>query len=140
MAELLARRRAEELGLAGITMSSAGTAATEGAPASSPAQATAREHGASLESHRSRQLTGDRIAESDLVVAMTEHHAREALRLDPRAAVILATSVLPAEHPARGADLPDPFGAGPVEYRGTWAAISDCVDALLERISRERRK
>ena len=138
MAELLARDRAEATGLEGIEATSAGTSAAEGAPASAPAQAIARARGASLESHRSRQLTTERIEEADLVVAMTDRHAREVLRLDPQAMVILATSVLPGMHPAYGSDLPDPFGAGPEVYEETWNAIDECVDALLVRIARER--
>ena len=138
MAELLARQRARAIGLEGIVVGSAGTAATEGAPASVAARTVAQAHGASLESHRSRRLTSDRIDEVDLVVAMTERHADQVLRLDPRAAVVLATSVLPDSHPARGSDLPDPFGAGPAEYEETWVAISECMEALLDRLARER--
>jgi protein-tyrosine phosphatase len=138
MAELLARIRAERLGLEGVKASSAGTSAVEYAPASAGARAVARRYGESLDSHRSRPLTVQRIEEADLVVAMTERHAREALRLDPRAVVILATSVLPEGHPARGVGVPDPFGAGLAEYEETWEAISECVDALLDRIADER--
>jgi protein-tyrosine phosphatase len=138
MAEQLARKLARAAGFERIAVSSAGTAAIEGAPASVPARTVAHAHGASLESHRSRRLTSDRIDEVDLVVAMTERHADEVLRLDPRAAVVLATSVLPDSHPARGCDLPDPFGAGPAEYEATWVAISECVEALLDRLEPER--
>lgn len=138
MAELLARIRAEQLGLEGVKASSAGTSAAECAPASAGAQAVARRYGENLDAHRSRPLTVQRIEDADLVVAMTERHAREALRLDPRAVVILATSVLPEGHPARGAGVPDPFGAGLAEYEETWEAISECVDALLDRIADDR--
>jgi protein-tyrosine phosphatase len=138
MAEVLARHRAQAMGLVGLEVSSAGTSAIDGSPASIEARATARSRGVSLESHRSRRLTTERIEPVDLVVAMTDRHAREVSRLEPGAVVILATSVLPDDHPARGLDLPDPFGAGPAVYEETWTAIDECVQALLDRIARER--
>jgi protein-tyrosine-phosphatase len=138
MAELLARRHARNRGLSGISATSAGTAAGEGAPASAPARAVALAHGGSLESHRSRGLTAERIEEADLIVVMTDRHARFVSQLDPRAVVILATSVLPDGHPARGTDVPDPFNAGLAEYERTWDSISVCVEALLDRIARQR--
>ena len=138
MAELLAQLRLEGMGLDGIEVSSAGTSAVDGAPASVPARAVARVRGVSLESHRSRRLTTERIGDVDLVVAMTDRHAREVSRLDPQAVVVLATSVLPDSHPARGLDLPDPFGGSLNDYEETWTAIDACVQALLDRIATER--
>jgi protein-tyrosine phosphatase len=138
MAELQARARAADVGLAGVEFESAGTAATEGAPASPPARRVAAACGFDLDSHRSRPLTRERVQSADLIVAMTSRHRAAVERLDPETPVILASSVLPDGHPGRGRDLPDPFGGDDAVYRATWETISETVEALLATIARER--
>ena len=138
MAEVQARTRAAEVGLERVVFESAGTAATEGAPASIPARRVAAARGFDLDSHRSTPLTSERVETADLIVAMTSRHRAAVERLDPAAPVILASSVLPEGHPGRGGDLPDPFGGDEAVYAATWASISESVEALLETIARER--
>jgi protein-tyrosine phosphatase len=138
MAEALARTRAAELGLTEIAFESAGTAALHGFPASDPALRVAAGHGIALDAHRSRPLTADLVDSADLVIAMTERHGAASTGLAPGAPVILATSLLPDGHPARGRDLLDPFGGDERIYEASWDVIAECVDALLDRIARER--
>ena len=138
MAEVQARRRAAEVGLEGVVFESAGTAATEGAPASTPARRVAAACGFDLDSHRSTPLTKLRVQGADLIVAMTSRHLAAVERIDPEAPVILASSVLPDRHPGHGLDLPDPFGGDEAIYRATWETISESVEALLAFIARER--
>ena len=57
MAEAIARRDASDLGLTGIEVGSAGTAAWEGAPASDGALLVALEHHVDLSGHHARLLT-----------------------------------------------------------------------------------
>ena len=138
MAEVQARTRAADVGLDGLLFESAGTAATEGAPASTPARRVAAACGFDLGSHRSRALTRERVRSADLIVAMTARHRADAEQLDPGVPVILASSVLPDGHPDRGRDLPDPFGGDDAVYRSTWETIAETVEALLATIARER--
>ena len=138
MAEVQARTKAAGVGLEGVVFESAGTAATEGAPASMPARRVAAAYGFDLDSHRSRPLTRERVQSADLIVAMTSRHRAAVERLDAETPVILASSVLPDGHPGRDRDLPDPFGGDDAVYRATWETISETVEALLGTIARER--
>ncbi|MBN9177771.1 MAG: low molecular weight phosphatase family protein [Microbacterium sp.] len=81
-AELLATRLAD----LGVTVSSAGTRARDGAPMTPEAQELAAARGipASLSAeHAARYLTLAHIAGADLVLAMTRDHRREVVELDP---------------------------------------------------------
>lgn len=69
LAEVIARRHLDELGIIG-DVHSAGTAAVDGAPATDGAVATARGLGLDLSSHRSRIVTPELVAAADLVLTM----------------------------------------------------------------------
>lgn len=60
----------------GLDADSAGLAATPGTPANEVAASVARSRGISLESHRSKLLTGLALNDSDLVVVFEPAHAR----------------------------------------------------------------
>src|SRR5664279_15800 len=74
MAEAIARRLAPEQGLNDLDISSAGTAAWEGAPASDGALLVSLENDIDLSSHKARLLTRDLLDRSDLILAMGPHH------------------------------------------------------------------
>ena len=78
MAEGIARREAIERGLIDFDVSSAGTSAWNGAPASDGALLVALEHGVDLSGHRARQLTREIIADQDVVLVMGPHHLERA--------------------------------------------------------------
>jgi protein-tyrosine phosphatase len=138
MAEVQARSRAADLGLERVVFESAGTAASQGSPASPPARRVAAACGLDLDSHRSTPLTRERVQSADLIIVMTSRHRAAIERIDPEVPVILASSVLPDGHPGRGGDLPDPFGGDEAVYTATWERISEAVEALLATIARER--
>ena len=135
MAEALARARAAEADLRGLEISSAGTDALDGAPASGPARQTAANRGHDLSAHRARSLSPRTIQQADLVVVMTERHGRIVERISPGARVALATDFLPPEHRLRGRGVPDPFGADLSAYEATWEALEECVEGLFERLA-----
>src|ERR1700681_2260509 len=74
MAEAIARKAAVERGLANVEVSSAGTSAWEGAPASDGALLVALERGMDLNEHRAQTLTRDIVQSSDIILAMGPHH------------------------------------------------------------------
>lgn len=83
MAEGILRHRAAELGVP-VTVSSAG-AFPGGSPATPDAVLTLRAMGIDIDTHVSRRLDRDILAEADLVLTMTREHLREAVVTDPSA-------------------------------------------------------
>ena len=133
LAEVLARREVEDRGLE-IQVSSAGTMAAEGAPASPGSQVEARRRGADLSLHRSRPVDAS-ILEADLVIAMTPGHLAHLRTGHGRElAAALATDFLPPEHPWHGRAVADPFGGGEEEYERVADLLEECVRGLVEAI------
>src|SRR5512134_2396353 len=75
------RRLLDESGRNDIEVASAGTGAYEGSPASEGAYLVAIEAGLDLSSHRARLLDRDRVAEADLILAMSKGHLSRVERL-----------------------------------------------------------
>lgn len=75
----------ERFGAATPTVSSVGTIARDGAPATREAILVASEHGIDVTSHAARRLAREHLAEADLVLAMTAEHRVAVTRLDPQA-------------------------------------------------------
>src|SRR5215218_3516437 len=73
IAEAIARQQAAERAL-DIEAASAGVSAWDGAPASDGALLVGMEHRVDLGEHRSRQLTKEIVADSDLILAMGPQH------------------------------------------------------------------
>lgn len=133
MAEAIARAATADL--AGRpSFASAGTWATEGAPASEGAVRAASRHGIDLSSHRSTPLTPQAVAEADLLVAMTPDHLAAATAMFPAVRGLLATELLPAHDPRHGAPVPDPFGGDDATYEEAWRVLADCVSGLVARL------
>jgi len=132
MAAIQAKQQVAERGLSEIHVTSAGTCASEGSGASRLAVRTAEHRGLDLATHRARELTSSRISESDVVIAMTRRHSEEVLRLVPGAPVMLATELLPRDHPLYGLDVPDPFGSDLEAYTATWEVLQECVESLFD--------
>ena len=74
MAEALLREAAAARGLDQVVVSSAGTGAWDGAPASEGAYLVGLENGLDLSNHRARLLTRELVRGADLILAMSGHH------------------------------------------------------------------
>src|SRR5213083_2485792 len=100
-----------ELGLEAsrIHVSSAGTGAWEGQPASEYSILVAERDGVDLGSHRSRRVTPELLRASDLVLVMEPAHVIEVTTLgaDPQRTFVLSDWPAPGE-PELG--VSDPFG------------------------------
>jgi protein-tyrosine-phosphatase len=132
MAEAIGRRLLEQRGVAGVEVSSAGTAAWDGAPASEGAYLIALEHGLDLSAHRARQLTADHVASADLVLGMSQHHVERAAALGGAAKSHLLGAY--AGRPAATAQVEDPFGGDLEEYRRTFAQLDELLVAAVGRL------
>jgi protein-tyrosine-phosphatase len=112
-----------------ISVSSAGTGAYPGMGAAPNAIAVLKEIGIDLNGHRTKLLTKKMVDEADLVVAMTESHKEEILRLAPDShgkVIVLGELDSTRESP----DIFDPMGGGEDVYRRT----RDEMDRLVHRL------
>ncbi len=124
--KLLADRlgcRVGDLPKHGVEISSAGLHAAEGAGASAEAVRVARERGADISRHRTRNATAELITGADMVFCMTEAQVADAERLARAGADIRRLD--------RQADIPDPVGGGADDYRRAAGRIEQAVDKLL---------
>ena len=120
----------EELGpnAARVELTSAGTAAWDGQPASAGAAEASARSGLDLSGHRSRRATPDLVRSADLVLVMEREHARAARELgaDPRRTHVLSEWPEPGE-PALA--VSDPFG-------GSLEAYEECLRRIRRHVRR----
>lgn len=120
-----------------VAVSSAGTIAPEGFPATPEAVAAAGELGADLAQHRSRRVTAELLEESALVVAMTREHSLWLKHRFPSQAAKVVTLGELARGQA-GPDIPDPIGQPLAVYRRVAAQLrvllGEARPAILEKI------
>jgi protein-tyrosine-phosphatase len=118
-----------------VAVSSAGTAAPEGVPASSNAVKALAEIGPAPFAHAARLLTAKMIDDSDLVVAMKRAHRDVILTMAPGA----GDKVIVMGEVERGRDDPDvadPIGGDEEVYRRTRDEIDRLVGLLIDYLAR----
>ncbi|MGB4179877.1 MAG: ribose 5-phosphate isomerase B [Limnochordia bacterium] len=140
MAEYLLRHRAKEAGL-NLEATSAGLFAFTGDAATEEALQALSELGIDAREHRSRKLHPRLLDEADLVLAMTERHKEELLRLAPEQAgkifllkeyADILTSGQEAQQSAeKEYEIPDPFGQSLEAYRRARQEIDRAVQAII---------
>jgi protein-tyrosine-phosphatase len=131
MAEAITRRMLADAGRTDVQVSSAGTNAWDGSPASDGALLTGMEQGLDLSEHRSRQLTPEIVADSDLILVMSPSHLARVKELDPKANAHLLSGFSTG---TEGHAIQDPFGGDLAAYRDAYDEISTELAGLLERI------
>ncbi len=117
-----------------MEVSSAGTGAWDGAPASEGAYLVALERGLDLSGHRARLLTRELVEESDLILTMARHHRARVDELggDGRVFVLVEFAGRSGD-----AEVSDPFGGYLEVYRETCAELDALITAVVERLARE---
>lgn len=133
LAEAAARKLAAEKGLNGVTFASAGIGAYGGAAASEGAMLVALERGLDLSAHRAQPLTPGLIAESDLILCMSEPHAASAIALGGGGKTFLLDEY--ASSGKTSSPVSDPFGQHIEAYREAANDIDRQVAQAIERIS-----
>lgn len=132
LAEAIARRELLRRNVPDMAVSSAGTGAWDGAPASEGAYLVGLEHGLDLSAHRARLLTRDTVQQADLVFTMARHHRARVHELggDGRTFVL-------GEYAGRtGADaeVGDPFGGDLEVYRTTFTQLDELIREVVEKL------
>ncbi len=136
MAESIARRIASERGLSDVEITSAGTSAWDGAPASDGALLVGLERAADLSSHRARQITRELVAAQDLILVMSPQHLERIEALGGKGKSYLLTAY--ASHGAEERPVNDPFGGDLAVYRLAYDELEREIRRAFDRIAAER--
>ena len=136
MAEAIARAMVTERGLVDIVVSSAGTSAWDGTPASDPALLVAMEHGMDITGHRSRVLSREIVESADLILTMGPHHLERAVAFSGREKSHLLTHY--ASRGGSSAPVADPFGGDLEAYRTTFDELHATIGQALNRVVTDR--
>lgn len=132
MAEAMLRAALRERGVDDVEVSSAGTAAATGEPASEGGYLVGLEKGLDLSSHCARPLTRELIEESDLILGMSMHHVMraKALGAGDKAWLMGAYAGLDEDE----AEVPDPFGGDLEDYRVTYRQLEGMMGKVVEKL------
>ena len=133
LAEAIARKMIAESGRSDIVVSSAGTQAWDGSPASDGSLLVGMERGLDLSAHRSRRITSEIVAASDLVLVMAPSHLAHVKELVPEANVFLLGGFVTGDAP--GSTVQDPFGGDLAAYRETADDLARELHGLLEKLA-----
>ena len=132
---LAAHALLEELGSdrGRVDVSSAGTAAWEGQPASPATLELAGQEGFDLADHRSRRVTPALARAADLILVMEREQARavQALGGDPQRTHVLSEWPEPGEP---GLPVSDPFGASREAYEECWRRIRRHIRRVVPQV------
>ena len=159
MAEGLLRHAVQEQGCEGIEVSSVGTWAYYGRPATDEAVTTLKERGIDISAHLSRPVEIEELRAADLIVAMTSVHVREITNLAPeladrivmmkelreiKSAVVgpdasredRGRALLTGQRPKRRRDLDvdDPMGLPIGAYERCVGELQEGVDVLVKTL------
>lgn len=137
LAEALLRRALAERGegAADIEVTSAGTGAWDGAPASEGAYLVGLERGLDLSGHRARLLTRELVEQADLILTMARHHRARVDEVGGEGRVFVFGEYAGREGDA--AEVSDPFGGDLEVYRDTCAELEALVAAVVQRLVTE---
>jgi protein-tyrosine-phosphatase len=136
MAEAIARKIAIERGLTDVEALSAGTSASDGAPASDGSLLVGIERGLDIGNHRAQTLNKQLIQSADLILAMGPHHLERIEALGGGGKAFLLSEY--ASHGESVRPISDPIGADLDVYRATADELDEEIRRVLDRITAER--
>ena len=134
-AGILKKMLAQE-GIEGVFITSAGTAALEGMPATDLAVSTSSEWGIDISGHRSLPLTAELVEKAGLILTMTPEHQEEVLSFDSVAAsktFLLKSFPEPVKNES-AFYVRDPIGGGPGEYLRSFLEIEESLRRIFSAI------
>jgi protein-tyrosine-phosphatase len=136
LAEALMRSELKRRGIDGSYVSSAGTGAWDGTPASEGAYLVGLEHDLDLSGHKARLLTRNLVEQSDLILTMAGHQKERVQELGGADRVHLLGEY--AGESGSAAEVPDPFGADIEVYRATYDQLQRLIGQAADRLATER--
>ena len=132
LAEALLVRELQQRGVEGMEVSSAGTGAWDGAPASEGAYLIGLEHGLDLSGHEAQLLTRDVVKHSDVILTMSRHHRTRTQELGGEGHVFLLGEYVGLGGPE--AEVSDPFGSDLDTYRETYEHLQELIRDAATRL------
>ncbi len=136
LAASLLERALKERGIEDVMVTSAGTGAWDGAPASEGAYLVGLERGLDLSGHRARLLTRELVEQADLILTMARHHRARVDELGGEGRVFVL-----GEYAGRGGDeVSDPFGGDLGVYRDTAQELEGLTAAVADRLAAESKR
>jgi protein-tyrosine-phosphatase len=135
LAEALLARALKERGITGVEVTSAGTGAWDGVPASEGAYLVGLEQGLDLSGHRARLLTRELVEDADLILTMARHHRARVDELGGEGRVFVLGEYVGRE--GDDAEVRDPFGGDLDVYRDTYQELRALVATVAERLATE---
>ena len=116
-----------------VDVSSAGTVARDGEPASDGTRRIAEHAGLDLGGHRARRLTPELARAADLVLVMESEHHAAVLALGAPAARVHLMSEWPAPGEP-GQPVADPYGGSVEAYEECWRRIRRHVERIVPQV------
>lgn len=135
LAAALLERALQARGLSEVTVTSAGTGAWDGAPASEGAYLVGLERGLDLSGHRARLLSREVVEEADLILTMARHHRARVDELGGEGRVFVLGEY--ARSDRDDVEVSDPFGGDLEVYRSTCVELEALAAAVAERLADE---
>ena len=135
LAAAMLRRALDERDLRDVEVTSAGTGAWDGAPASEGAYLVGLESGLDLSGHRARLLTREVVEASDLILTMARHHRARVDELGGEGRVFVFGEY--GGKQSDEAEVSDPFGGDLDVYRETLEQLDRFITAAADRLARE---
>jgi protein-tyrosine-phosphatase len=136
-AEIVMRRRLEELGWTHIELASAGVSANLGRPCPDETLSALKRCGLDGKRHRSQPLTPALVDWADLVLAMTESHQMWIAMRYPRAVGKLK---LFKSYAGLSGDVDDPYGGDDGVHDAMTAEVAAAVETILDLLKKEEKK
>lgn len=133
MAEALMKKEATRRGLSNMEFASAGISISPGSRASRYAVESMAARSIDIDRRTARQITAQLIAESDLILAMSDSQARELREELPQFSARVHTL---GEYSGIGDDVDDPFGRDAETYENTAALLEQMVSRALDRMTK----
>lgn len=138
MAEEILRRAVATRGTTGLTATSAGTGAWDGAPVSEGAYLVALEHGLDLSAHRARLLSRELVDGANLVLTMARHHRARVEELGGTGKTFLLSEyAATGRGRAPAPEISDPFGGQLEGYRETFQQLEELIGDVVARLEKE---
>ena len=143
MAEIVLRDRLEAAGLGDlVVVDSTGISDEEhGRPVDRRARTALEARGYVVGDHRARRVRADELPERDLVLAMTQHHARVLRSMLPLgdARVVMFRSFDPAapavvDDDERALDVADPWYGGPEDFETCLDEVEAAADGIVTHV------
>lgn len=126
------RRELTEREIDGVDVSSAGTGAWEGAPASEGAYLVGLEHALDISEHRASLLTKEVVRHADLILTMARHHRARVDELGGGGRTFVLGEFVGRS--GNDAEVSDPFGSDLEIYRETYQELEELIEKAVDRL------